>query len=93
MTDAPKTIWIETTHIPDSVALDQWDVEPIAEIRHCFTSYTRTDSIPSPDAIVRAALEAAMDRFCEADICDEIRALRDDPDALAAIIAKAGERG
>ena len=73
---------------------------------------TRTDSIPSQDALIRAALEAAANgvenlgsRLGYVDsgvtgpvttskaMSRAIRALADNPDALAAIKAKAGVRG
>ena len=96
MSDAPKTIWIETRHISDNVALDKWDVEPDQNEAADFTQYTRTDSIPSPDALICAALEAVAAASVEINgyrLRDKIRALADNPDALAAIKAKAGVRG
>jgi hypothetical protein len=65
--------------------------------KHC--TNTRTDSIPSQDALIRAALEvAAIEAEKYTDCCQScagvgrrIRALADDPQALAAIKAKAIE--
>lgn len=60
---------------------------------------TRTDTIPSPDALIRAALEAAAKKawikgwMHPDEIASTIRALADDPEALAAIVAKAEGRG
>ena len=103
MSDAPKTIWIETRHIPDNVALDKWDVEPDQNEAAYFAQYTRSDTIPSQDALICAALEEVFDAIgaipCEVGDTkhywkcqDAIRALADNPDALAAIIAKAEGR-
>jgi hypothetical protein len=52
MSDAPERIWIQSNHIPDSVALDKWDEEPDADEAHLFTGYLRADHV---DALVAAA--------------------------------------
>jgi hypothetical protein len=81
--------------------------------KHC--TNTRTDSIPSEDDLIRAALEAAADNAESPNlpvfkpgwgaaqdaaaisamvaVAKSIRAMKDDPQALAAIKAKAGDRG
>ena len=57
MTKAPEQIWIQSDHIPDSIALDRWDVRPDADEAHLFTGYIRKDV---SDALVAAAyLDAA----------------------------------
>jgi len=63
----------------------------------------KIDTIPSPDALIRAALDAAAeflqshegyDAFPEVHpLVAAIRALADNPEAVARIIKAAGERG
>lgn len=53
MSDAPKTIWAGKYHGTF------WQSTP----HHQMTEYTRTDSIPAPDALIRAALEAAAEKL------------------------------
>ena len=101
MTDAPKTIWRVKPWTPSQHqhGLVTWPIQEQAGPDA--TQYTRTDSIPSPDALICAALEAAAEKaknkleqkqlFKEAQsVSDAIRALKDD---LAAIKAKAEGRG
>lgn len=93
MSDAPKTIWAGKYHGTF------WQSTP----HHQMTEYTRTDTIPSQDALIRAALEEAAETCDVAtmdgvgDIIrgkgDEIRALADDPEAIARIIKAAEGRG
>lgn len=62
---------------------------------------TRTDTIPSPAALIRAALEAAAKTSLKSatfeldgyDIARHIRALAADPDARAQIVKAAEGRG
>jgi hypothetical protein len=100
MSDAPKM-----TEYPLERTVTWIDDETGQEVGSCH--YTRTDSIPSPDALIRAALEAAVkvavgydcrgydddtDRAARR-ITDAIRALANNPEALARIAKAAEGRG
>ena len=55
---------------------------------------TRTDAITSPDALIRAALEAVASPIYKWSIAaEEIEALASDPEAIARIIKAAEGRG
>jgi len=96
MSDAPDEIWIKANRDYVSVwarpiFTDPFDPRGI--------EYIRSDTIPSPDALIRAALDAAAE-VSKGDGEGEwfnptqaIRALKTNPEALAAIKAKAEGRG
>jgi hypothetical protein len=96
MSDAPKTIWASAGSLPKAYLSPCKDLPLLKE-------YTRKDSIPSQDELICAALEAAATMyedfmlkefgdFAPTTFADDFRALADDPDALAAIKAKAEVR-
>jgi aryl-alcohol dehydrogenase-like predicted oxidoreductase len=106
MSETPEKIWawFFLPEKQDDFIKGGWDDAPDRKS----TKYTRTDSIPSQDALIRAALDAGANEIdcgkcygkpcprpgdCMNVLADEIRALADDPQALAAIRAKAGVRG
>lgn len=45
MSDAPERIWIQSDHIPDELALNEWDTRPDDNEVHLFTEYVRADRI------------------------------------------------
>jgi hypothetical protein len=115
MSEAPKTIWANVAVWGNGEPLaGEWNYRDVG--RSDDTQYTRTDTIPSPDALIRAALEEAADACTDntwrhlgddaysrgldrgaleqASACAaSVRSLANDPEALAAIKAKAEGRG
>lgn len=61
MSDAPERIWIQSDHIPDELALNEWDTRPDDNEVHLFTEYVRADRIKELEEKLAKALTALGD--------------------------------
>jgi hypothetical protein len=102
---APERIWVGDER-PVGGTIHVWN-ELAENARRYATEYTRADLVPDPAALVRAALEAAWGEAIMVanamdhdqrhggamDVIDALQAIASDPDAVAAIVAKAKGAG